>query len=227
MITIKIGKKINEYKDKIPGGLADKKKPKDFDSEQLKKGIKVELEHTSDYAIAREIAMDHLTEDPLYYKKLKTIETNENSLVSPVYHGSDSDIKKFDFLKTTEFGFHFGTKESAKHRGNNKFLKSYSLSIKNPLILDDVMRWDLHNVLNNMQIKNYLSKNEVIEIKRNLINQAIQKSKASGTSLRQEKNIVLRDFLQKKGYDGVIYDNRGEAGGKAYIAFEPEQIKEI
>jgi hypothetical protein len=61
-------------KDKIPGGLADKKSPKDFDRERLAQGIKVEMEHTSDKAIAREIAMDHLTEDPNYYRKLKKIE---------------------------------------------------------------------------------------------------------------------------------------------------------
>jgi len=36
-------------------------------------GIKVELEHTDDIYIAREIAMDHLAEDPDYYNKLKKI----------------------------------------------------------------------------------------------------------------------------------------------------------
>jgi hypothetical protein len=67
----------NSDKDNIPGGLADKKSPEDFDQEQLAAGIQVELEHTSDSNIAREIAMDHLTEDPNYYKKLKTIEKSE------------------------------------------------------------------------------------------------------------------------------------------------------
>ncbi len=66
-----------EKKDKIPGGLADKKKPSDFDKKKLKQGVKVESEHTSDKEIAREIAMDHLTEDKDYYKKLKTIEKSE------------------------------------------------------------------------------------------------------------------------------------------------------
>jgi len=37
-------------------------------------GIKVEMEHTKDRAIAREIALDHLTEDPKYYSKLKKVE---------------------------------------------------------------------------------------------------------------------------------------------------------
>lgn len=65
-------------KDKIPGGLADKKSPKDFNAESLKEGIKVELEHTSDKDTAREIAMDHLTEDSSYYKKLKEVEKKDH-----------------------------------------------------------------------------------------------------------------------------------------------------
>lgn len=60
--------------DKIPGGLADKKKPSDFDPKKLAEGIKVESEHTSDPKVAEEIAMDHLTEDPDYYEKLKNVE---------------------------------------------------------------------------------------------------------------------------------------------------------
>jgi hypothetical protein len=41
---------------------------------QLAKGTKVELEHTSDRKVAREIALDHIGEDPNYYTKLKKME---------------------------------------------------------------------------------------------------------------------------------------------------------
>jgi hypothetical protein len=44
---------------------------------QLNKGIRVEMEHTDDKTKAKEIAMDHLWEDPKYYDKLKKIEANE------------------------------------------------------------------------------------------------------------------------------------------------------
>ena len=40
----------------------------------LDKGIKVEFEHTSDRAVAKEIALDHLAEDPEYYDKLEKVE---------------------------------------------------------------------------------------------------------------------------------------------------------
>jgi len=44
---------------------------------QLNKGIKVEMEHTKDKGQAKEIAMDHLFEDPKYYDKLEKIEKVE------------------------------------------------------------------------------------------------------------------------------------------------------
>jgi len=46
---------------------------------QLTKGIKIEMEHTDSKKIAKEIAMDHLFEDPNYYNKLAKIEKIEAS----------------------------------------------------------------------------------------------------------------------------------------------------
>ncbi len=63
-------------KDIIPGGLADNKSPEDFPEDALREGVEEEMEHTSDPDIATEIAMDHLTEDLDYYKKLKKIKSS-------------------------------------------------------------------------------------------------------------------------------------------------------
>jgi hypothetical protein len=63
-----------QKKEKIEGGLADGKSPSDFDPKQLAEGVKIEMEHTDDKDTAAEIAMDHLAEDPDYYKKLKEVE---------------------------------------------------------------------------------------------------------------------------------------------------------
>ena len=70
---LKMAEQEGPWKDKLPGGLADKKTPEDFDQDQLQKGVKVELEHTSDEKLATEIAMDHITEDSDYYTKLEKI----------------------------------------------------------------------------------------------------------------------------------------------------------
>jgi hypothetical protein len=45
---------------------------------ELKKGIKVEQEHTSNIKTATRIALDHLFEDPKYYTKLTKIKLEEN-----------------------------------------------------------------------------------------------------------------------------------------------------
>ena len=70
----KEGTLFRHWHDHLPGGLADKKKPQDFDSKSLAQGQVVESEHTSQPALATEIAMDHLTEDPKYYTKLNRME---------------------------------------------------------------------------------------------------------------------------------------------------------
>jgi hypothetical protein len=46
----------------------------DYLTRQLVDGVFVEMEHTDSPQKAREIAMDHLFEDPSYYVKLKKIE---------------------------------------------------------------------------------------------------------------------------------------------------------
>lgn len=60
-----------KWVDKLPGGLADKKTPSDYCKQQLEKGVEVEMEHTDDPAIAKEIAMDHLEESEDYARKDK------------------------------------------------------------------------------------------------------------------------------------------------------------
>lgn len=62
---------LAEEEDQLPGGNADTRLPRDFDPFELSLGIEHEMEHTDDPLIAREIAMDHLTENPSYYTQLQ------------------------------------------------------------------------------------------------------------------------------------------------------------
>jgi len=61
-------------KSMVSGGRANKqfrdKSNTDVDTNQLNAGIRVEMEHTKNPKVAREIALDHLKEDPQYYTKL-------------------------------------------------------------------------------------------------------------------------------------------------------------
>jgi len=57
---MKLYKLYNLYEDVLPD---DK-----FEEDQLDAGIKVELEYTKNKKLAKEMAKDHLSEDPNYYK---------------------------------------------------------------------------------------------------------------------------------------------------------------
>lgn len=72
--SLDLPKRINHIKEKLKGGKADGMKDSQFDAKQLDAGMKVESEHTPDPQIQREIAQDHLSESPKYYKELKNME---------------------------------------------------------------------------------------------------------------------------------------------------------
>ena len=74
---------LNEA-DVVPGGLAKGLSLNDIAEKhgvsvdmmvaEFKKGIAVEMEHTTDREVAKEITLDHLFEDPKYYDKLAKVE---------------------------------------------------------------------------------------------------------------------------------------------------------
>ena len=55
----------------IPDGQSRGRRPGEFDPVQLAHGTEHEMEHTTSRRLARQIAMDHLVEDPLYYVRLR------------------------------------------------------------------------------------------------------------------------------------------------------------
>lgn len=70
--------KCSKSEEHIPGGIASKEDIKKLPKDLLDQGTKVEMEHTSDPNIAREIAADHLMEDRHYYSKLSELEKSKN-----------------------------------------------------------------------------------------------------------------------------------------------------
>lgn len=74
--------KLAEVSDEVFGGLGDKQPDSKFDKDQLNKGVKVELEHTNNPDLAKEIVKDHLQESKdfkdgngaKYYDKLEDME---------------------------------------------------------------------------------------------------------------------------------------------------------
>src|SRR6188472_3660420 len=67
---------IKNFKDRIPGGVADGKPITNYDLKQLILGIKWERAHTNkDNMLALELAMDHLELIPDYYTRIERLES--------------------------------------------------------------------------------------------------------------------------------------------------------
>jgi len=119
-------KRSQMKEEKIPGGkakgmtLADiakyHKLPLKSLQSKLEQGIKTEMEHTTDKSIAREIAMDHIYEDPNYYSKLKKIETEGTC----------------GYTMDAETGKELGT-PGGLEEGDKKGIDAYSLELQKGL----------------------------------------------------------------------------------------------
>ena len=80
----RLGLEPDEFESKIyailgsilGAGMAKRKgfTEKDASKKELEMGIKVEMEHTKNKAVAKRIALDHLSEMPDYYTKLVKME---------------------------------------------------------------------------------------------------------------------------------------------------------
>jgi len=82
---------IAPVEDYLTGGLADNDSPSEFDPKELEMGIPVEMEHTNNPEIAREIAMDHLRENPHYYTWYNKIEQDNMARAAHKVLPKDTD----------------------------------------------------------------------------------------------------------------------------------------
>lgn len=113
-------------KQHVKGGDSEKiSKIYNILSRQLKKGIKVEMEHDMGLKKAKKIAMDHLKEDPKYYDKLEKVESNEamgavsaGAFIGPVGFNATSEFVKKSFAETPK-------KEETKEATGSSSMGSY------------------------------------------------------------------------------------------------------
>ena len=148
--TDKVVSKSMKLLENIEGGLADGKTLEDIakihnvDIEELQAqldlGINVEMEHTDDESLAEEIAKDHLTEDPLYYTKLATIEkTNEDN-------GSPITFAKAYGVNLTQADYN----ELGKSVNREQFKEYFNI----PDDADEDPKYKLHKDFNASKLKN-------------------------------------------------------------------------
>jgi hypothetical protein len=151
---------------------------------ELKKGIKVEQEHTSNIKTAARIALDHLFEDPKYYTKLAKIKLEENVNVDKQIFESNPELASIGTLQ--QYSNYLSTvfpsskiKDIVYHASPNKIEKfrdtmfgtyfSYSpikgaygdiinsalLNVKNPLILPKPTDSTEEKITYNKEYRNY------------------------------------------------------------------------
>lgn len=75
------------WKQRIKGGA--RRTPSEFPKATLRRGIEVELEHTTDPLLAMEIAMDHLDEQLDYYDRLHEVVNAETGRYRITDHGRE------------------------------------------------------------------------------------------------------------------------------------------
>jgi hypothetical protein len=118
-------------KEIVKGGVANGMTPEDLAKKHkvsvaeinaaLKKGQKVELEHTDDSDLAYEIAKDHIFEDPQYYDKLAKIEEANDNEYDPTAHAER--LKRREEQNIQRY-------RAAQDRGDNYAIALYELKIK-------------------------------------------------------------------------------------------------
>ncbi len=170
-----------------------------------------------------------------------------------VYHGTYQDFKKFKDTGSHDFGFHFGTLEQAKTRLENipkemeargatsmrgfhkkmpipeehGQIMEVELDINNPLRLGELTSkvarpgsgsWDHWKIINDIfdDPPDWVTDKEIRKYE-------------DGTlfDMAYDPDTIkwLIKWLNKKGFDGIVYANEFEGGGDSYIAFKPKQIR--
>lgn len=130
----------------------------------------------------------------------KVVDENGEPMV--MYHGTSVEFTRFK-RRTGDIGMHSGTVEQAGDRGaylaergvrspEGQKILPLVLSIKNPLRMRDAGAWNKDNL--DYQLRE-LFPADISRIR----------------LLNSTKDI--RDFIQSKGYDGVVYKNTGEVAG--------------
>ena len=187
-----IPEKVKE-EDYIKGGLADKHNESEFDQEELKKGIEVEMEHTDNENMAKEIAMDHLTEFPKYYSALMKMEKELED--EPKRHKilvdkslDNIDEKYSDIIK--EF-----IKYCCKDLGINKPFRTFIRGKRGGPIITTAS----YNTVNN-NVNVYARGRGLVDILRSV-----------GHELRHLKQNIDGELIKGSGDDGSPQENEAHA----------------
>lgn len=153
------------------------------------------------------------------YGLFGTAKEKKLTLNKIMYHASIespiSSIKENTIIN--ELGIHLGTKKTAqqiltKLSKKNAVIRSFKVTLNNAIEIHDFFRWEAFVVSRKLALLNIISESERKRV-----------LKKPGN----KKDAELVKLLKTKGYDGFIYENAFEGGGKSCIVFDKNQIEEI
>lgn len=127
-----------------------------------------------------------------------------------VYHATDREFSAFR-RRTGDIGMHFGTAGQAgdrvllrgADRAGTRTIPVY-LTLRNPIRLTDPGLWTAENLI--PQLRKLFDDHEVNHL---------------------ETTASVRKFLQRKGYDGVVYRNTGEVAGGQALRDEMHRLRRV
>ena len=189
-----------------------------------------------------------------WFGKSKVVDKKGKPIV--VYHGTGAEFGVFDSDagEGNDIGFHFGTASAAKDRlagikesvsrgdrfdeGKPRVMEAF-LRIENPLRLKETRNgsWQVIDILNQLlggnkinpafkSDANKFSNDELtVEIGREN-NGNVERVASWDLNSRSEATEWMNKYLQSKGFDGIVYENKIEDKGRdSYIVFASDQIK--
>lgn len=160
--------------------------------------------------------------EELQNKLSDTCMKNEDGTILSLFHWTDAI---FDVFEKGDIGFHFGTLDAANARRINKekdgkavnnIYKEVYLNIKNPAFIDgDPMTWSAFSTGYKLNQIGIISDDDIDFLK---TLDGFYKG-----NYDSEASSALREIVQQKGYDGIVYTNLCE-GDFSVIAFNADQI---
>lgn len=178
---------------------------KDVDPEELKKGIAVEKEHTTDLKTATRIALNHLGEDPKYYTKLAKAKLEEDI--------DNKDDVISDFIKFAVDTLELQQVPKITFTDDEEVAKQmHSLGLYNP------QTDELLVVRSNRMIADILRTlaHELVHRKQNELGQLEPNSGATGSPIENEANAAAGVLLRLYGakntniYEAIKINEVGE-----------------
>lgn len=143
-----------------------------------------------------------------------TVAKNSKGELIPLYHATDGDFTVFE---TGDFAYHIGDLAQAMDM-DKKYIKEVYIKLNNPVFIEyDAGVWTGVEVADALKEQGIITKAEYDKL-----------SKLEGFDDNDSNSVAnkaIKELLEKKHYDGIVYRNDHETRGLSFMVFDSNQIK--